>query len=71
MEIRQVGRYVYDVFLLNGWDNWSRVRKGRSFVSLMGGNRLPHSLLKQLNVILNEKPDLSPGNRFDVNFNEE
>jgi hypothetical protein len=70
MEIRQVRRYVYDVFLFNGWENWSRVRKGRSYVSLVDGNRLPHAVLKQLNVILNEKPELAPGNRFEVNIEE-
>jgi hypothetical protein len=49
VQIRQAGRYVYDVFFGNGYDNWSRVRRNTWGVSVLAGGRLSPKVCKQLN----------------------
>jgi len=39
---------VYDVFVGNGWDNWSRIRVGWNYTPVIAGNRIPESLKKQV-----------------------
>ncbi len=41
MQVRQLNRGTYDVFLGVGFDNWSRVRKFHWGVKVVDGNRLP------------------------------
>lgn len=55
IELRRVGPYIYDLFQGNQWSTWSRVRKGRSSTFVMAGEKLPHSLLKDLDGILHPR----------------
>lgn len=48
MFIKKLKPHVYDVFLGKGFDNWSRVRKGHWGVSVVAGNRLPKTLLRDV-----------------------
>ena len=48
MFIKKLHNNVYDVFLGNGFNNWSRVRRGHWGVSVVAGNRLPKSLLRDV-----------------------
>jgi hypothetical protein len=48
MFIKQLHRHIYDVFLGKGFDNWSRVKRNHYGLSVTAGNRLPHSVLRQL-----------------------
>lgn len=48
MFIKKMKPNVFDVFLGKGWDNWSRVRKGHWGVSVVAGNRLPKSALRDV-----------------------
>ena len=56
MQIRQVGRYVYDVFLGNGYDNWSRVRRNTWGVSVLAGARLTPKVCKSLETVITNHP---------------
>lgn len=55
-QIRQVGRYTYDVFFGNGYDNWSRVRRNTWGVSVLAGGRLAPKVCKQLNEHFTAQP---------------
>lgn len=44
---------VYDVFVGNGWDNWSRIRVGRDYSSVIGGYRLQSSTMKEVVTSIN------------------
>lgn len=48
MFIKKLHSNVYDVFLGNGFNNWSRVKRTHYGVSVVQGNRLPHGLLRQI-----------------------
>lgn len=61
-EIRRVNGNTYDVFMGNQWDNWSRVRQGRSSAHVQAGAPLPHGVLKHLNHILDA--------RMPINYNQ-
>lgn len=38
MKIMRVNHYVFDVFLFNGWTNWSRWNKGKDgFIKQISG----------------------------------
>lgn len=52
MEIRRVDHNTYDLFQGKGWDNFTRVRKGRSSTFGVLGQRVPHAMLKDLDSIL-------------------
>jgi hypothetical protein len=56
VQIRQAGRYVYDVFFGNGYDNWSRVRRNTWGVSVLAGGRVSPKVCKSLNEYLSEHP---------------
>ncbi len=60
MEIRRIDNNTYDVFQGNGWDNWTRVRKGRSSTYGVAGQRVNHALLKDLHSVLHP--------RFPINY---
>lgn len=48
MFIKRLQPNVFDVFLGKGFDNWSRVRRGHWGVSVIAGNRLPKSTLREV-----------------------
>lgn len=48
MFIKKLHPHVFDVFLGNGYNNWTRVRRGHWGVSVIAGNRLPKALLKEI-----------------------
>lgn len=56
MQIRQLNRYTFDVFLGNGFDNWSRVRKQHWGVSVVAGNRLAKPEIKAVFETLEKHP---------------
>lgn len=48
MLIKKLKPNVFDVFLGRGFANWSRVRRGHWGVSVIAGNRLPKSALREV-----------------------
>lgn len=48
MFIKKLHTNVFDVFLGKGFNNWSRVRRGHWGVSVIAGNRLPKSALREV-----------------------
>jgi hypothetical protein len=61
IECRRIDAHVYDIFQGKQWDEWSRVRKGRSSTFVLAGNRLPHGLLKALDDILRPNMPITYG----------
>ena len=52
MFVKKLHRNVFDVFMGNGYENWTRVKRTHYGVSVVAGQRLPHSLLRNVaNVI--------------------
>lgn len=68
-EIRRVSGNVFDVFYDNGWNAWTRVRKGRSFCHVIGGRRLPHREMKHLNDILHPTMPIVYGQPQETTLN--
>lgn len=56
VQIRQAGRYVYDVFFGVGYENWSRVRRNTWGISVLAGGRLTPKVCKSLNEVLSNNP---------------
>lgn len=52
MLIKKLHSNVFDVFLGNGFNNWSRVKRTHYGVSVVQGNRLPHSILRNIAGVL-------------------
>jgi hypothetical protein len=48
MLIKKLQPHVFDVFLGKGFNNWTRVRKGHWGVSVVAGQRLPKSIMKDI-----------------------
>lgn len=44
---------TYDVWVGNGWDNWSRIRVGRDYSSVVGGFRISPNLMKEIVTSIN------------------
>lgn len=49
MFIKRLDKYRYDVFLGDRWDNWTRVHRFHWGVKVVAGNRLPRSVIHDLN----------------------
>ena len=51
------GNHEYDVFVGNGWENWSRFKKESKILKLIKGQPLPkelyEKLLKEIGNVLN------------------
>jgi len=62
MFIRRIDKYTYDLFTGTGWDQWVRVRKGRSSTFRLAGEHISHGMLKWLDSFL------SPS--FPINYNQ-
>ena len=55
LEIRRTSnKYVFDLFYGNGWDNWSRVHKGRSSAWVVAGSPLGRDELNALMPVLDD-----------------
>jgi hypothetical protein len=52
MEARRIDRNTYDIFYGKGWDNHVRIRQGRESTYRIGGGRITHPELKELNEVL-------------------
>ena len=65
MDIRRVDFNTYDLFLNNGWDKHTRVRKGRSSTYVLAGERISHALLKDLDRILSPRFPINYGQSFE------
>jgi hypothetical protein len=52
MHVRKIHSNVFDVFLGTGWSNWTRVKKTHYGLSVVGGYRLPRSLMKEVETTL-------------------
>lgn len=57
IQVRPAAKYVYDVFLGHGWDNWSRVRKHHWGFAVIGGRKLSANVLNVLPAIVQEFPE--------------
>lgn len=55
-QVLQSGRYLYDVFIGMGYDNWTRVRRNHWGVSVVAGNRLGKGLLNSLSEAVKNNP---------------
>ena len=49
MFVKRLNKNHYDVFIGNGWNNWTRLRRNHWGMSVVAGQRLPREVLKQLN----------------------
>lgn len=47
--IKRLDKNQYDVFIGNGWDNWTRIRRQHWGVQYVAGKRLPRSIISELN----------------------
>ena len=66
IEVRRVGPYLYDLFMDNQWDAWSRVRKGRSSTFVTAGAKLPHAVLKALDEVLHPIMPITYGQQLST-----
>ena len=49
MFVKRLDKNHYDVFIGNGWNNWTRVRRNHWGVSVVAGNRLSRETIHELN----------------------
>ena len=56
MQVRQVNRHQFDVFLGRGFDQWSRVHRYHWGVKVVAGNRLPRQELNAVSEAIKENP---------------
>lgn len=54
LELRRVDHNTFDLFQGKGWNNWTRVRKGRSSTFGVAGQRIPHGLMRELDGVLHK-----------------
>lgn len=55
MNIRRIDNNTFDIFQGKGWNNWTRIRKGRSSTYGVLGKRISHALMKDLNEVLHAR----------------
>ena len=56
IQLRQVSRYVYDVFAGIGFSGWTRVRKQPWGIQVIGGNYLSRQECKRLDPLILQHP---------------
>lgn len=54
--VRQVSRYIYDIFSGTGFDSWSRVRKQHWGVVAVAGLPINKTQSRELIKVINENP---------------
>lgn len=52
MELRRISYNTWDLFQGNGWNNHTRIRKGKAGVYRMFGAHLQRQVLKELDAVL-------------------
>ena len=57
MQIRRTEKYVYDVFLGTGFDQWVRVRKYKWGYRILNGVRVAREAMKEMIDRLDKYPD--------------
>jgi hypothetical protein len=62
MIIRRLDRSTYDVFMGNGWDQWTRVRRFHWGIKGLAGNYLQRSDLKAVSASIESFPEGSVEN---------
>lgn len=60
-EIRRINNNVFDCFFGKQWGTWVRVKKGRSSVYRIAGERISHTELHDLNQIIQPGMPISYG----------
>ena len=65
LEVRRVSKYVFDLFYGTQWDQWSRVKKGRSSTYVVQGQHLPKPELHRLHEILDPRMPITYGQSVD------
>lgn len=65
MEIRKVAYNVFDVFLGNQWDEWTRVKLTKNNIFVINGNKLNHNTLKYLFAVLFFNFPINYGQTFE------
>ena len=53
MFIKQLQRNVFDVFMGNGFMNWTRIKRTHYGVSVVAGNRLPYAAIREITARIN------------------
>jgi hypothetical protein len=48
MHIRRLHKNVFDVFLGNGFTNWTRVKRAHFGVIVVAGNRLQRNTMREI-----------------------
>jgi len=61
IEARRIDRHTYDLFIGTGWDNWVRVRQGRSSTYRLAGEKISKPELRELDEILDPKMPITYG----------
>lgn len=65
LELRRVDHNTYDLFQGKGWNNWTRVRKGRSSTFGVAGQRIPHALMRDLDQVLHKQFPINYGQQLE------
>lgn len=47
--LKRLDRVHYDVFIGNGWDNWTRIKRNHWGVQVVAGKPLPRATIRELN----------------------
>jgi hypothetical protein len=47
--VKRLNKNEFDVFIGNGWNNWTRIRRNHWGVRVVGGARLSREVIHQLN----------------------
>lgn len=62
MQVRQLDRHIFDVFLHKGFDSWVRVRRFHWGVKPIAGERIDRDALNAINETLQKHPNGSINN---------
>jgi hypothetical protein len=69
MELRRVSFNTWDLFQGNGWDNATRIRKGRNGTYVLVGQRLPRHMLRDLDAVLHPRFPITYGMSVEQTIN--
>ena len=69
MELRRISYNTWDVFQGKGWNNHTRIRKGKAGVYRMLGAHMPRQLLKELDSVLYPNFPITYGMTVDQTVN--
>lgn len=66
MDVRRIDHNTYDLFQGNGWDQHTRVRRGRESTFVVSGAKVPKQMLKDLHEVLHPRMPINYGQSFEV-----